>query len=220
MRRVVPGRSRLSIGSTTNIVWDGNSLFVGTPGANGNGVPVKTEEIAPIVGSGASTTNVAVGGQTWRMMDGLDGGSSADVDAAYDSEASANILIAWETTNAVWAGRTGQQCYDDAAAYIANRLATNGGWRIVMLTALPRLGSVAQCGRLVDFNDLAKAGYRSIGVDVLVDVRGTGVFDFLGTDVSQFAASEAYWSGDHVHLTEAGAAYVAQLVALGIRRLR
>ena len=214
--------SRLKIGSGTNIVWDGNSLFVGVPGANGNGIPAKAEEMAPILGSGATSTNLGVGGQTWRKMDGLDGGDASDVDGAYDDEADSNILILLESTNAAWAGRSGAQMIDDATTYIGNRRQAHAWTGVVLITPPPRLGDATQCGRLADFVDLARENYRAMGVDVLVDVRAYagGLLDFLGTDVSQFNASSEYWHTDHVHFNETGADLVAEMVAHGLRRLR
>jgi hypothetical protein len=221
------GRVRHAGGSNT--VWDGNSLFAGVGASSGaNRVPEKTGSLAPLAGTGSTVVNLGVSGQTWRQMDGLDSGNAADVDAAWVA-GKTNILIVWETTNAVFnAGRTGIQAAQDEAQYIADRKAVHP-WKVVALTTIPRQNADAQAtldaknAELVAADNYMRRNYRSMGIDVLVDLRAPGSpFAFANYLPTTWDAQAGLWneaSGGRVHLSDAGYLIVAQMVASGLRRI-
>lgn len=203
-------RGLMKPSSALNVVWDGNSLVAGS-GASGSSkyLPAQTMALAPLVGSGATSVNCGVSGQSFRMMNGLDSGSAADVDAAWAS-GKYNVLVPWEITNTIaFYGRSVAQCVQDCIDYIAARKAVHP-WRVILPTALPRYG--ASDALLVQFNALARANYRAWGADALVDIRAPGSkFDFDGTLASGFQATQSLWSDTSawVHLNDAGYAEAA-----------
>jgi lysophospholipase L1-like esterase len=215
-----------------NIVFDGNSLFSGV-GASGSGtyLPTQVAGIAPMSGSGASYSNKGVSGQTWRQMDGFDGGSSSDVDAAWVN-GKTNILVTWETSNSVFnTGRTAAQTIVDAQSYINNRLTAHSGWKIVLMTTLPRQISGNQT--LTNTNNAInetvdayfRQNYRAMGAKALVDIRaGNSPFNFTGYTNTDFSASntDSLWYealGGRVHPNDAGYAVIAKMIANTLRRL-
>lgn len=212
-------RGFLRINSTVKVTFDGNSLvhglFDGTPT-----FPDQTMLLPPLKGSGASYVNLGIGGQSTRQMNGLDGGSSADVDASWDATKT-NILVIWEATNSIaFYGRTVAQGVGDMIAYITARKSLHP-WRVVMLTTIPRyqMGNDAQ---LVQWNQIARNNYRAWGVDVLVDVRAPGsVFNFDGTVAANFQATQLLWNTPDtwVHLSDQGTAVIAGMTAAGLRRI-
>lgn len=227
----LPTRPTLRYSSSVNIVFDGNSLVYG------DGATVPLPQVvagrAPISGSGAAMTNLGIDGQTWRQMDGLDGGSSADVDGAY-APGKTNILIAWETTNAVCnTHRSATETIGDLTSYIANRKAVHPDWHIVLMTTLPRQAG-SQLGTdqasidtanatLNAVDDHLRAHYRALGAQALVDVRAPGSpFRFTSYTPADFDATATYWSeasGSRIHLNDTGYLLVASMIALTLRRL-
>lgn len=241
--------------STLNLVLDGNSLFAGVGGAQN--IPRCLAMIAPIATSTSvafspaptvvSTspslkyrssknilvTGVAVSGQTWRQMNGLDGQPSSDVDGAYDTTAGVqNVLVAWEWTNAVTGAskRTLTQVIQDATDYAAARRLAHPWLKIVTGTALPRMNSGADQSivdadnALLDqVNAYLLANYKAMGFDGVFDVRKAGTyFDMQGDySIAHFnamaAASGTYWTSSdpvsptvqHIHLNSDGYWYIA-----------
>jgi len=165
-------------------------------------------------------------------MNGLDGGSSADVDAAFVN-GKYNLLFAWETTNAVFnTGRTAAQVIQDANDYIAARLAAHPTLKIIMLRTLPRqvgpvvtdLASRIERNQTNDAVDAYfAANYRACGLSAFVDIRRSGSpWAFTDYTDASFAANDSLWyeaAGGRVHLVNAGYAIVAGWCAEIIRRL-
>lgn len=214
----------LRMSAAVKVTYDGNSLVAGA----GASVPMPSQvaALAPLAGSGATMANIGVSGQTLRKMNGLDGGSAADVDGEWSS-GRRNVLVIWEATNSIhYFGRTVAQGVQDLVDYIAARKAAHP-WQVVLLTCLPRFqadqgGVYGKDTQLVAFNARARAEYRSWGADVLVDVRAPGsVFDFDGTVSGNFDSTQSLWAetSEWVHLNDAGYAVVAKWVAAGLRRL-
>lgn len=213
---MIPRAARLRWDTDTNVVVDGNSITV-------YGFPLLLYGQAPVSTSGASTHECGVGGQTWRHMNGLDGGSAADVDGAYVA-GKRNVLIAWETTNLAAAGGTPQSIADECAAYVAGRRALHPDWIVMVMTSLPRYatGNPALTQRLIDVDDIMRRTWRSMGIDYLFDTRArVPVLGFSGFDSADFIATQTYWNetSDWLHPTMAGHELITAKVASALRAL-
>lgn len=185
-----------------NLVFDGNSITRGQGATNAiHNLTACVARRTPYVGtSQPALQNLGVDGQTWRMMDGLDAGSSADVDAAW-TVGKTNVLIAWEGTNSLQAGRTVLQAVGDATTYLANRQAANS-WDVrVIATAMPRgqadvaSGTIAGMNALIDaWNTYIRANYIAMGFTHLIDVRtGNSPYNFNSYTAGDFTAAAPYY---------------------------
>ena len=207
--------------STVKVVFDGNSLV---QGVGATSTPLPTAFAAQVPGL-ASVTNLGGSGRTWRQMNGLDGGSSAAVDAAFDASKT-NVLFAWETTNSVFnAGRTAAQTIQDAADYIAARRAAHPGWRIVLLTSIPRQPGLTQNQAMAAVDAAFLANYRAMGDDAVVNVRRPGsYFNFADYSDATFANDPSgYWfeaAGGRVHLRDPAYLLIAGWCREAFKRLR
>lgn len=194
---IVGGAARLKLDpAKVKMIADGNSFF-----ASGSPYVGKIAALPPLNGQ-FTITNVAIGGQSFRMMNGYDGGSSADVDAAIAAEAGTGktvVLLACEATNSIFGNnnpRTGEQTVSDAAEYAQARkaYAASVGVKllIVMCTTIPR--EISQTDAIVTifnerlnvFDAALKTNFRSMGVDAVVDVRTGTRFDFVGNSRAVF----------------------------------
>lgn len=159
--------------------------------------------------------NIGIGGETWRRLNGLDGGSAADVDAAY-VEGKTNVLIAWEGTNTLRdltrsAAQSWQDCIDYCnarQAYVANNRPGQRPWIILLGTCLP-LGANYQYGppgprndSIDAYNVLMRQNYRQVAKG-LFDVREVGSI-FEGELGKAAITSGQYAQGDSLHSSYAG----------------
>jgi hypothetical protein len=222
--------------ATTAVTMDGNSLVFGyrNPGP-GNTIAqqIVSQSTSPLYGSGITVTNLGVSGQTWQDM--LSGLPSFVVGKT-------NVLICWEGTNAIASGngtpKTAAQAIAQQQAYIDAVKAANAAWKIVGMTCLPRQGGFSSWGSIAalnaqidEYNATLLSTYRTMGMDALCDVRQTGgVFDMSGDySNSQFDACNArtgstVWleptTGSAIHMTDAGDAVIATMLASTLRRIR
>jgi hypothetical protein len=182
--------------------------------------PLKYQSSKSIV-----VTNLGINGQTWRQMNGLDGGSSSDVDGAFDAT-KVNILIAWEWTNAICnTHRTVAQVVQDATDYVAARRAANPWAKIFTGTALPRMNSstdqtlVDSDNALLDqCNAYLLANFKAMGFDGVFDVRQSGSYYAMSNYLIQTfndmaTATNTYWAsndstGQHIHQNSNGYWYI------------
>lgn len=208
--------------ASVKVVFDGNSLVQGI-GATSTPLPTA---FGNLVGSTiASVSNLGGSGRTWRNMNGLDGGSSASVDAAFDP-AKTNVLFAWETTNSVCnVGRTAAQTIQDATDYIAARRAAHPTWRIVLLTSIPRQQADPANQTLAAVDAAFLANYRAMGADAVVNVRRQGsYFNFADYSAGTFANDpNGYWyeaAGGRVHLRDPAYQLIAGWCLEAFKRVR
>lgn len=224
--------------SGPNLIADGNSLTFGVGSTAGNTWPDKLLTVSPFSSNGAVVSNNGVNGQTWRMMNGLDGGATDDVDACYVTGRT-NILICWEATNACWAmlgGRTAAQVVQDATDYIAARkaAATTAGvtLKVVLVGTIPREaggGVTTDADRIalsaiLDAADATMAiTWAAMGADAYVDPRQAGSpFEWRSYAKANFDATASLWNEsypDRIHLTNAGYAVIAGLIAPAVASL-
>lgn len=215
MMPIMGGVSRMRFeAATTAISFDGNSLV---DDAYSN-LGAQVQALAPINGA-VVVKNYGISGQTTLMMSS----AAADVDNSFVA-GKTNILLVWEITNDIFAGRTGLQACTNMEAYIAARLALHP-WVVVLMTCIPRganLGTTwtATTGevQLQDANAYLRANYRAMGARALVEMRRAGgPFDFTdSTNAANFPA--ALWT-DRTHPNAAGNAYLAQYIADVLKRL-
>lgn len=199
----------------TKIIADGNSFFA-------NITYVQQLQFVAPLSSKFTIQNLGIGGQTFRKMNGLDGGSRTDIDAALVTDKLAVLLIT-EITNSAALGRTQAQIIQDATDYNATTRAKAAelGTRlkIVGSTSIPR--EAATDAETLALNQLLSAcdahflaNYKAMGYDAMVDVRTGTRFDFIATQRSDFdaiadLAQGTEGSGIWVHPNGAGAALMA-----------
>ena len=211
----------LKASATVKVVFDGNSLVQGV-GATSTPLPTAFSSLVPGV---ASVTNLGGSGRTWRQMNGLDSGSAAAVDAAFDTSKT-NVLFAWETTNTVFnTGRSAAQTIQDATDYIAARRLAHPGWRIVLLTSIPRQPGLIPNQTMATVDAAFLGNYRAIGADAVVNVRRPGsYFNFADYSDATFANDPSgYWSeaaGGRVHLRDSAYQLIAGWCREAFKRLR
>lgn len=185
-----------------NLTHDGNSITRGQGATNAiHNLTACIARRTPYVGTGQpAIQNLGVDGQTWRMMDGLDGGSSVDVDAAW-TIGKTNVLVAWEGTNSLQGGRTVLQAVADATSYITNRQLVHS-WDVrVIATAMPRgqadvaSGTIAGMNALIDsWNTYIRANFLAMGFTHLIDVRtGNSPYNFNSYAPADFVAAASYY---------------------------
>lgn len=204
------------IDNTVNFVFDGNSLVFRDSGAGT--LMMQMARRSPVLGSRAILSNVSVDGQTTRQMNGLDGGSSADVDAAWVA-GKKNVLVAWEGTNSIWTGaRTGAQAAQDMWDYIVARQAVHTWDKIVVGTTIPRQGGLPD-GATLTANNNEQITYDALIISnaaskgyLAVNNRGNPDTSFLisppVTDAGFAGApSSTMWfdpSPNRIHLNDSG----------------
>lgn len=209
-------RARIRRAAPLNFVWDGNSL----PAGYTSTVPpsaLLAQGLAARHGD-MLTRNVAVPNQTWRQMDGQDGGSAADIAGDCWLPGRVNVLILWETTNAIHQGRSPQQAVADAESYVAHRLAEHP-WLVVILSTIPRGQGDSQAAidalnaGLVAADAGIRSACRGWGAKTFVDLRCPGSpFRFGAYDDAAFAANARLWAGDRIHLTADGHQVIANML--------
>ena len=206
--------------ANTQAVFDGNSLVFGVGSSGGNNLPAQVAALGPI-NSGLTFTNTAVSGQTINDMRAR---GAEFVDVKYDPSKS-NVLVLWEGTNSICnsPARTGMEAIGDMIAYVAERRAANPGWKIVLLTTIPRyymqgVTSAVGNAQLVIYNNYILANYKAMDIDAVVDVRSNPVFTYAGA-ASMPPEMTPYSSDGHTHLNNAGYALIAAMVAPVLRRL-
>lgn len=224
--------------SGPNLIADGNSLTFGAGSTPGNTWIEQLARMAAFSLNGTVITNVGVNGQTWRMMNGLDGGSVTDVDNCYVTGRT-NILICWETTNACWAmtgGRTAAQVVQDATDYIAARKAAAAAAGVTLIVILvgtiPREGGggvatdadrIALSAVLDEADSIMASTWAAMGADVYVDPRQPGSpFAWRGYSKANFDATQSLWAESYpgrIHLTDAGYAVVTNLIGSALQQM-
>lgn len=212
--------------NTIKLVLDGNSIMAGAHASSGYYPAEITRSLAPMSGQQA-TQGVAVGGHSYRMMNGLDGGSAADVDGAYDGSKYC-VLSIWDGTNSIGSGRTAQQAADDLYDYIVARKAAHAWDAIIVTDTIPRWeplvsgawGGTNQTGvdeynrQLVLHNEILAKNWRDMGITCLVQMRtgGSPFGDFPDWTYATFERQQTLplWStaepvaNIHTHLSNAG----------------
>lgn len=185
-----------------DLVLDGNSLLAYLLQA-GN-----TSVYSTLGGLGRSKQNFAVGGQETSQM-------IADAATQIDPEYAANkILIAWELTNSLYFGKTVSQACAEFEAYCSAR--KTAGWKIVVLTTLPRnqtptIGTVEQYNiNLLAVNNWLINNYKGFS-NALVDVRRV-------PELNNASDTNIFYDG--IHLSALGYSYLIPEINRGIAKIK
>lgn len=202
---VRPGAPDLSRGL---VVFDGCSLVDDAGVASADGMPAQVMALLP---TGLDVANLGVGGQTTQMMAA---DAAAEVDPLYAAARPAAVLVVWEGTNDLILGAAppydARQAYRHLAAYCAAR--QRAGFQVVICTVLPRGRSAAFYQARNALNARLRAHWRSFA-DALADVAAN---ETIGGDGAE---TDTTYYRDTVHLTAAGYAIVAGVVAEAVERL-
>ena len=190
------------------VVFDGCSLVQDAGVAPEDGMPAQVMALLP---AGLDMANLGVGGQTTPMMAA---DAAAEVDPLFAASRRRNILVCWEGTNDLILGSAqpydAQLAYRHLAAYCKAR--QRAGFRVVICTVVPRGRSAAFYEARNALNADLRAHWRSFA-DALADV---GANRTIGADGAE---TDATYYRDTVHLTAAGYAIVARVVAGAVERL-
>lgn len=200
-------RHNLTVTSgSKQIVFDGNSLTVGYVA-----FPAMTDVALPQVSGGFwRAYNLGISGQTIEQMAT---NAATKVDPLYNTSASKNILSCWEGTNALQALQNPTTVYNDIVGYCQARRAA--GWRVVIVTILPRTAAGTYAGFEADrqtVNAAIRANYATFA-DAIADVGADATIGAPG------ASNNVTYYSDKTHLTTAGYAIAATLIKNAINTL-
>lgn len=223
--------------SRTKIVGDGNSMMIGTGLPSPAGQNVLAQAVAFMPLSSAAYANLAIGGQTARQMNGLDGGSASDISAAYDETKALNILVLREGTNSL-SSAGGSHTGENGARHLADYCIARKSerpWKIIVLATPPIARSYWDQATQNDYNarvDAYNAWWRQnfgdAGVSRFVDTRVSGAIfgpeNFPDYTTARFTALGDVWEPSDpavwVHLNAAGYAIEAAAVRQALVCLR
>src|SRR5712692_1424298 len=190
------------------ILCDGNSLTAGGGvSLPGDSYPYQLNRFLMTLGVKALVQNFGVSGQTTLTMLA---NAHAQIDPLFNPKFNVNVVVAWEGTNHLYFGATGQQAYQSLVQYCLGRRAA--GFRVLILTVLPR----GNPGVPVTFetdrnfvNTALRTNWPQFA-DGLVDVAADPRF--------QDVTNGTYYSWDQVHLNDTGYQIVAQQVGAAVLR--
>lgn len=175
-------------------------------------------QVAALMGDRYTALNYSVGGQTMATM-ATD--AATQIDPLYYPP-QRQVVIAWGGTNDLYFGASAATTYARIVAYATARKAA--GWRVILLTILPRSNSGTPAGfevarqavnasLLADFPAATGEAGITTGAayaDYLVHVGGDSMIGDAGDELNT-----TYYL-DKVHLTSAGYAIVADYVKKAI----
>lgn len=187
------------------VVFDGNSLTA----AHGGHIPYP-DFVMQDLGNplGLDTANVAVSGQTTLNMIAR---GPTFVDPLHTTKP-VNVLVVWEGTNDMYFGATPEEAYAHLISYAAARKAD--GWKIVVLTIMPRAGLYTRPDFEVvrqQFNTLLRANWQTFA-DQFADIALDPRFGAPG------AQEDTMYFEDETHLTQYGISEMAHLTTPAVRR--
>ncbi len=191
----------------TLIVFDGDSLTYGTGTAAGEDYPSVALQRLP---SRVTAVNVAVPGQEWSDM--LDD-AACEIDPLFAPAARQNIVVVWAGTNDLNRTHTAKRIWRELERYCRDR--RRRGWKVVILTVLPRIptrsGSRFERQRRL-LNHAIRERWPAVA-DAVADVaHDERIGDYAG-----FAAAQ--YKTDGIHNNAAGNAVIAEVVVDTLRPL-
>lgn len=163
-------------------------------------------QVGVLLADDSHVVNLAVGGATWSDMTA---DAAVTIDAAYLTMRK-SICVAWEGINTLIASQDAAACYAAQVAYCQARQAA--GFKVVALTVLPEGDFVAFNNARNAVNISIRANWASFA-DALADVAAD---PRIGDDGDE---DDTTYFRDKAHMTAAGYAVVAGIVARAIVRL-
>ncbi len=181
------------------IIFDGDSLTYGFRATKGDDYPSVVMRGTP---SSFHWHNFAVSGQTLAQMQG---DAAEQLDRPYAGFPH-KTLIAWGGVNDIYHGANAATVYERLLTYARARKAA--GWRVYVLTVLPfgpgSLVPAAAEAERTTINDMIRANWRQFS-DGLIDIASDNRIGAAGDETSPI-----YYNPDHLHLSDAGYAVVAE----------
>lgn len=198
-----------------NLVFDGDSLTEGYGLTIPPDAKYPDQVVAPLGYAVDQLWNVAVGGQTAANRTSA---APTVVDPKYKTNGAPQIVIFWAGTNDLYFGTSAATTYARIVAYATARKAA--GWRVVLLTILPRSNIGTPAGfevarqsvndsLLTDFSTATgEAGIwtGAAYADYLVHVGGDSTIGDAGDE------NNATYYADTIHPTAAGHAIMASII--------
>ncbi|HEX9105681.1 MAG TPA: SGNH/GDSL hydrolase family protein, partial [Longimicrobiales bacterium] len=189
------------------VVFDGDSLTLGTGATGGQTYPAQTSALL----GGWPGVNLGVSGQrTDQMLADV----VTDVDGRY-SAGLANYLAAWCGTNDLYQSVAADLALKYLAQYCSGRLAR--GYRVAVATLTPcsSIGTPAgfEAARQA-LNTNLRANWRAFA-DGLIDLGANATIGPAGAELNP-----TYYQGDKIHMTNAGYGIVAGLAKTALLGLR
>jgi lysophospholipase L1-like esterase len=198
------GNAAYTRSTAVNVVCDGNSLTKGTAACNSGHKAYPTLLADTLVGE-LAVINKGIDSQTDSMMYVAD----ADIEASWSYLTKNNVLIYWEGTNSINVDSiSAEQCVDWAEAYCLKQ--KKRGYDIIVLTTMPRGTSDYLRDSLLAVNAELESRWEDFA-DGFIDVRDDARLNNQN--------NTTYFCDDKIHLTEAGYAVVASLVAAKIEEM-
>ena len=196
----------LAIATRPLVQCVGDSLTYGT-GSSNRATLSYPAQLATALGSSVDVSNLGVFGRA--LGPASTSSTMLNVEATQELARvsgcrPANVIVLFAASNDIREGRSAAACWADVQTYCA--AARAAGSKVVLCTTITR-GDDFSAGVesvRVAFNALVRAGAASI-CDALVDLDGDARL--------QNSANLTYFDPDTVHLTDAGFAVVASLVA-------
>jgi len=188
------------------VVWDGGSIIGGYKASPGMEFPAQTLRLVP-----HPVTSLASWSRAAPLADML-AQAPLEVDARYRAEADADVCVAMGGGGDLSLGREPALVHDDLAAYCLGRRAA--GFRVVVLTLLPRREPVEFEAARHTFNEQVRANWASYAdglADIAADDRVGEPFDCLDL---------TYYQPDALHPNDAGYAVMASVAAPVLGRLQ
>ncbi|MBN9202035.1 MAG: SGNH/GDSL hydrolase family protein [Microbacterium chocolatum] len=199
-----------------NVVFDGDSLTLGTSAPTGYSMPNQSMEGIPR----ATWHNLGINSRSSSqlLMD-----ASTRVDPLF-VDGSNNVVVVWIGTNDITSAAPGVGAtYDNIVAYCNGRRSI--GFKIAVVTTIPRQDETTWPGfeaRRTELNTLIRANWENFA-DVLVDTDTDPVFSDPSAPFNPRYYREAVQtgisSGGGTHLTTEGYARIASLVRTALDAL-
>ncbi len=191
------------------IVCDGDSLTLGTQ-SSGADKPYPALVKFTLGTPKWTVTNLGIAGQSLVTCNS---NASANVDSLYSASNAANICLLWAGTNDIKLNsRTAAQVYADTITYGQARQAV--GWKVVVLTTLPRQNDATFETTRQTLNASIRANWATFA-DALADVGGDAV---LGPNAAA-STNGLYYHSDQIHCIDTGYEHVAQIVKVALLTL-
>jgi len=191
----------------TLIVFDGDSLTYGTGSDPGEDYPSVALQRLP---ARVTAVNVAVPGQEWGDM--LDD-AACEIDPLFAPAARQNIVIVWAGTNDLNRTHTAKRIWRELERYCRDR--RRRGWKVVILTVLPRIPTRSG-SRFERQRRLLNHAIRERSPAVADAVADVAHDERIG-DYAGFAAAQ--YKTDGIHNNAAGNAVIAEVVVETLRPL-